>query len=209
MLWEFTDEDDTYPVDAFNVPLGGVVGAISDPLGKPVKDLGYSLSLPTVAMSNVVTGGAPSRNEWVALFGNGPNSTAGIAKLFVLFMDRGLDGWDGANDFVKIDTGFGVQRPPHALAGFPNGLGSPTAIDRDLNGTVDWVYAGDRLGNLYRFDLTDPNPDNWTSTRLFTASYDDGGDDHRTADSVPAAGHQASHRAGVPGGLRYRQLHRS
>ncbi len=176
VLWEFTDEDDTYPVDSMGNPLGGAVGAITDPLGDPVKDLGYSLSLPVVAMSNVDDGGSPAQKEWVALFGNGPNSTAGIAKLFVLFMDRGLNGWaDG--DFVKLDTGFGVPVPPHPLAGFPNGLGSPAAVDVDLNGTVDRVYAGDRLGNLFRFDLSDANPDNWTVTRVFTATYTTAGGD--------------------------------
>ncbi|MGD8415554.1 MAG: PilC/PilY family type IV pilus protein [Pseudomonadales bacterium] len=172
VLWEFTDEDDTYPVDGSGNPIGG--GSLLDPSGRPVKDLGVALSQPTITMSNVSDGGAPAQKEWVAVFGNGLNSTAGIAKLFVLFVDRGVDGWD-PGDVVKIDTGFGVPVSPAPLAGYPNGLGTPTAVDIDLNGTVDWVYAGDRLGNLYRFDLTDPNPDNWTSTRLFTASYTDGG----------------------------------
>jgi type IV pilus assembly protein PilY1 len=161
-------------VDDAGVPLGGAVGAITDPYGQPVKDLGMALSLPNVLMSNVSDGGTPAEKEWVAIFGNGPNSTAGIAKLFVLFMDKGLDGWDDAGDFVKINTGFGVPIAPAQKAGFPNGLGDPTAVDIDLNGTVDWVYAGDRLGNLFRFDLTDPNPDNWKSTRLFSATYFDG-----------------------------------
>jgi type IV pilus assembly protein PilY1 len=170
VLWEFTDEDDTYPVDGAGVPLGGAVGAITDPLGNPVKDLGYALSLPTVTMSNADNG---TERDWVAVFGNGANSTAGIAKLFVLSLDGGLDGW-GPSDFTKIDTGVGVPLAPDPLAGFPNGLGSATAVDVDLNGTVDWVFAGDRLGNLYRFDMTDVDPANWFSTRLFSAEYDDG-----------------------------------
>ena len=169
VLWEFTDEDDTYPVDGSGNPIGG--GALLDPDGRPVKDLGMSLTQPTITMSNVTD--SDSEKEWVAVFGNGLNSTAGIAKLFVLFVNRGLDGWQ-SGDFVKIDTGIGVAVSPALRAGYPNGLGTPTAVDVDLNGTVDWVYAGDRLGNLYRFDLTDPNPANWTSTRLFTADYVDG-----------------------------------
>jgi type IV pilus assembly protein PilY1 len=171
VLWEFTDEDDTYPLDADGDFLGGADGALLDPSGNPVRDLGYSLSLPTVAMSNAVDSG---QKEWVAIFGNGPNSTAGFARLFVLFVDRGIDGWGDPGDFVKVDTGFGVQTAPHPLAGYPNGLGTPTAVDIDLNGTVDFVYAGDRLGNLFRFDLRDPNPDNWFSARLFTAGYGEG-----------------------------------
>ena len=55
----------------------------------------------------------------------------------------------------------------------PNGLGTPALIDKDANGTVDLAYAGDLLGNVYRFDLSDSNPSNWTVTRLFTATYTD------------------------------------
>ncbi len=180
VLWEFTDEDDTYPI---NCPgqsesacpgnlLGG--GGMIDPYGRPLKDLGVAMSQPTITMSNATDSGSPARHEWVAVMGNGLNSTAGIAKLFVLFVNKGVDGW-GPGDVIKIDTGVGPATAPAPQAGYPNGLGTPTAVDVDLNGTVDWVYAGDRLGNLYRFDLSDSNPDNWTSTRLFTASYTDGG----------------------------------
>ena len=47
-------------------------------------------------------------------------------------------------------------------------------VDVDLNGTADRAYAGDQLGNMFRFDISDSDPDNWTVTRLFTATYDDG-----------------------------------
>jgi type IV pilus assembly protein PilY1 len=47
-------------------------------------------------------------------------------------------------------------------------------VDKDLNGTVDLAYAGDLLGNLWRFNLEDANPANWTATRIFTATYFDG-----------------------------------
>ncbi len=171
VLWEFTDDDDTYPEDVTGAPLGGALNAITDPAGAPVKDLGYALSLPTLTMSNQNSSG---EQDWVALFGNGPNSTAGIATLFVLFIDRGRNGW-APGDFVKISTGYGVPLPGEDLAGYPNGLGSPTAVDADLNGTVDYVYAGDRLGNLFRFDMTDSNPANWHAVRLFTATYDNAG----------------------------------
>ncbi|MEM1433015.1 MAG: PilC/PilY family type IV pilus protein, partial [Pseudomonadota bacterium] len=172
VLWEFTEADDTYPVAADGTPFGGAIDAVTDPDGLPVKDLGYALSLPTIAMSNVV--GGDGENEWIAIFGNGQNSTAGIAKLFALFVEAGIDGWaDG--DFVKIDTGFGVPiSDPPEWVGYPNGLGSPTVVDQDLNGTVDLVYAGDKLGNLYRFDLTSDDPDDWKAILLFTASYTDG-----------------------------------
>ena len=130
-------------------------------------------------MSNVKD--SDGENEWVAIFGNGQNSTAGIAKLFALFIDEGIDGWD-ADDVVKIDTGYGVPvTEPAEWVGYPNGLGSPTAVDADLNGTVDLVYAGDKLGNLYRFDLSSDDPDDWKAVLLFTATYGTGVDERRQA----------------------------
>jgi type IV pilus assembly protein PilY1 len=176
VLWEFTDDDDTYPVDQFGVPLGGAVGAIVDPLGQPIKDLGYAQTTPTIAMTNVDDGSG--EQKWAAITGNGYNSTSGIAKLFILFTEGGFGGWQNG-DFLKLDTGFGVPLAPAQNAGLPNGLGAPALVDKDLNGTVDLAYAGDLLGNLYRFDLSDPNPANWTSTRLFTATYFDGAVDVR------------------------------
>ncbi|HGJ9816459.1 TPA: PilC family type IV pilus tip adhesin, partial [Neisseria gonorrhoeae] len=47
------------------------------------------------------------------------------------------------------------------------GLSSPTLVDKDLDGTVDIAYAGDRGGNMYRFDLSDNNPSKWTVRTIF------------------------------------------
>ncbi|MEE2784309.1 MAG: PilC/PilY family type IV pilus protein [Pseudomonadota bacterium] len=171
-LWEFTDEDDTYPVGPNGSPVGGAVNALTDPMGDPVKDLGYALALPTVQMTNETDAGGDQ--EWAAIFGNGANSTSGIATLFVAFLERGIDDWTDSDDFVKISTGFGVPLPGEQLEGYPNALGTPAAVDADLNGTVDYIYAGDRLGNMFRFDLTSDNPDDWEAVRLFQATYDDG-----------------------------------
>ncbi|EOG1000616.1 PilC family type IV pilus tip adhesin, partial [Neisseria gonorrhoeae] len=46
--------------------------------------------------------------------------------------------------------------------GGKGGLSSPTLVDKDLDGTVDIAYAGDRGGNMYRFDLSNSNPDKWS-----------------------------------------------
>ncbi|HEZ2293095.1 TPA: pilus assembly/adherence protein PilC, partial [Neisseria meningitidis] len=43
------------------------------------------------------------------------------------------------------------------------GLSSPTLVDKDLDGTVDIAYAGDRGGNMYRFDLSGNNPTKWSA----------------------------------------------
>ncbi|HFA1235745.1 TPA: hypothetical protein WLG68_002172, partial [Neisseria gonorrhoeae] len=42
-----------------------------------------------------------------------------------------------------------------------------TLVDKDLDGTVDIAYAGDRGGNMYRFDLSGNNPNSWTVRTIF------------------------------------------
>ncbi|HGP7565670.1 TPA: PilC family type IV pilus tip adhesin, partial [Neisseria gonorrhoeae] len=47
------------------------------------------------------------------------------------------------------------------------GLSSPTLVDKDLDGTVDIAYAGDRGGNMYRFDLSNSDPGKWSVSTIF------------------------------------------
>ncbi|EMS3111696.1 pilus assembly/adherence protein PilC, partial [Neisseria gonorrhoeae] len=47
------------------------------------------------------------------------------------------------------------------------GLSSPTLVDKDLDGIVDIAYAGDRGGNMYRFDLSDNDPNKWSVSTIF------------------------------------------
>ncbi|HFC7884978.1 TPA: PilC family type IV pilus tip adhesin, partial [Neisseria meningitidis] len=53
------------------------------------------------------------------------------------------------------------------VPGGKGGLSSPTLVDKDLDGTVDIAYAGDRGGNMYRFDLSSQSPDQWTVRPIF------------------------------------------
>ncbi|HEZ6641489.1 TPA: pilus assembly/adherence protein PilC [Neisseria meningitidis] len=47
------------------------------------------------------------------------------------------------------------------------GLSSPTLVDKDLDGTVDIAYAGDRGGKMYRFDLSGQDPNQWSVRAIF------------------------------------------
>jgi type IV pilus assembly protein PilY1 len=104
-----------------------------------VNDLGYSYSRSAVVKSNDTTN-AP----WVVIFGNGYNSANGHAVLFILDPATG-------NQLLRIDTGVGDC----------NGLSTPVMVDVDYNDTVDYVYAGDLKGNLWKFDLTADDYTQW------------------------------------------------
>ena len=56
----------------------------------------------------------------------------------------------------------GTQIAKITVPGGKGGLSSPTLVDKDLDGTVDIAYAGDRGGNMYRFDLS-----NWSVRTIF------------------------------------------
>ncbi|GAA0693030.1 PilC/PilY family type IV pilus protein [Marinobacterium maritimum] len=110
-------------------------------------DLGYSFSRPAIVQ---LADGA-----WVAVFGNGYNSTeadgqassTGDAMLFIVDLKTG-------NLLYKLSTGIGVNEDP-TREGRPNGLATVTPIDLDGDHKVDYVYAGDLFGNLWRFNLKD------------------------------------------------------
>ncbi len=62
---------------------------------------------------------------------------------------------------------------PIAKIEVPNGKGglsSPTLVDKDLDGTIDIAYAGDRGGNMYRFDLSGNDPTKWSARAIFSGN---------------------------------------
>ena len=130
-------------------------------------DLGQAHDRVRIALSNAED--ARGDREWAAIFGSGDGIVAGEARLFVLFIDRGIDGWS-SGDFVEIPTG--VRTPGDGTEPpLSNGLGEPALVDRDLDGSTDLAYAGDMQGNLYRFDISGRDPSLWRAVRLFKAEY--------------------------------------
>jgi type IV pilus assembly protein PilY1 len=113
-------------------------------------DLGYQFGEPTVA--RVLSG----RNDsYVSIFGNGYASNDGKAALYVVDSKTG--------ELVKKLT---VTDPDGSTAS--NGLSAVTAFF-DANRRVTHVYAGDVLGNLWKFDLSSSNTNQWSSSLLFKA----------------------------------------
>jgi type IV pilus assembly protein PilY1 len=84
--------------------------------------------------------------SWAYIVGNGYESPGGTAALLVF---NALDG----SLIRAIDTGVGN-------ANFPNGLGAVAPV-YDGNRNIVAVYAGDRQGNLWKFDLGASNPADW------------------------------------------------
>ena len=111
-----------------------------EPTADPAaEDMGYVLGKPMIAKTN--------DGSWVVITGNGYNSNNETAVLYVIDLTTG-------KLLTKIDTGKGSSSST-------NGLTTPKGWDADNNGTVDYIYAGDLLGNMWKFDLSDVKPSKW------------------------------------------------
>jgi len=73
------------------------------------------------------------------------------------------------------DAGKNVSSAGKLLAKIPapngkGGLSTPTLVDTDFDGIVDIAYAGDRYGNMFRFDLRGKTPSEWSAQMIFQGS---------------------------------------
>lgn len=73
------------------------------------------------------------------------------------------------------DTGKNVSSAGNLLAKIPapngkGGLSTPTLVDTDFDGIVDIAYAGDRYGNMFRFDLSGETLSKWSAQMIFQGS---------------------------------------
>ncbi len=117
----------------------------SDPENKTVDpDMGYSFSQAYVVNSAA---------GYVVIFSNGYDSQNGEAVLYVLRLNS--DGSLASPTPTKIRTYAGDAGPNC------NGLSTPALIDVNLDGLVDFAFAGDLLGNMWKFDLRDSSTSNW------------------------------------------------
>ena len=131
--WEFTDADD--------------------------RDLGNSPGTPLIRrMAN---------GKWAVIVSGGYNnsaadgnaSTTGHGVIFILFTSgpTGASGtWTPNVDYIKLTTATGTVATP-------NGLAQPFSADINTDGIIDFLYAGDLLGNFWKFDVRDTAGTNWTN----------------------------------------------
>lgn len=106
-------------------------------------DLGYTYSEPSIVRLH--------NGKWAAIFGNGYNSANGSAVFYVVDLATG-----GLIKKLNTQATAGNGNPAYA-----NGLASVFPVDLDGDFIIDYAYAGDLYGNLWKFDLTSTDPNKW------------------------------------------------
>lgn len=116
----------------------GTANVLWESFGAADADVGFMLGRPSIAKMN--------DGSTAVIVGNGYNSTNGNAVLYIIDLATGAL-------IRKLDT----------LVGSDNGLSAPGLIDSDNDGDIDFIYAGDLKGNVWKFDVSSPNNTLWDS----------------------------------------------
>ena len=124
--------------------------------------LGLSYSLPKIVRT---------QPGWRVVFGNGVNSVGGKGSLFVVDVAGGSSGKPEGFKEVPI--------PAADITG--NGIVSVTPVDVDADDIIDFFYAGDMHGNIYRVDARGSDPASWPSYKVFENNL---GHDHAVANNI-------------------------
>lgn len=106
-------------------------------------NLGYTYSRPAIVkMAN---------GTWAAVFGSGYHTagTANTGRAYLYIVDI-----SNGTLIRRINTTVGTTADP-------NGLATPAVVDLNGDSIVDYAYAGDLFGNMWKFDLTSTNSANW------------------------------------------------
>lgn len=123
-----------------------------------LSDLGYTYARPSIVKL--------PNNEWGVVFGNGYHSANHEPVLYIRSLE---DGSEIAT--IKVGSAF------RGSAANTNGLSTPKTIDTDGDSIVDTIYAGDLYGNMWKFDVSNANTNQWD------VAYKDG--NGANANSVP------------------------
>ncbi|ENT0754794.1 pilus assembly/adherence protein PilC, partial [Neisseria gonorrhoeae] len=137
--------NENYPAAA---PLFDVKNGDNNGKNRVKVKLGYTVGTPQI--------GKTQNGKYAAFLASGYaakdiNSNDNKTALYVYDLGNTL-----GTPIAKID-----------VPGGKGGLSSPTLVDKDLDGIVDIAYAGDRGGNMYRFDLSNSDPNKWSAKAIF------------------------------------------
>jgi len=127
------------------------------PVGDTAIDMGYTYGKPIIAKTRALFNGA-----WVVMVGSGYNNPSGVGKLYFL---QASD----PTHYKMMSTGAGS-------AGSPAGLAHPAGYTQDFhNQLAEQIYAGDLLGNFWRFDVSDTTSDTHWSVGQYAQLIAPGG----------------------------------
>src|SRR5215467_2469417 len=131
-------------------------------------DMGLSFSEPEIVSTAA---------GWMVMVGNGYNSPNQKPVLY------GIEPQTGAI-LAKIDLCAAV--PVACNTAVANGLSSVAVVNSfgQVSAAANVAYAGDLQGNVWRVDISDPNPANWIVSVMFQATDPSGAPQPITA--VPA-----------------------
>ncbi|EMT8448457.1 pilus assembly/adherence protein PilC [Neisseria gonorrhoeae] len=137
--------NENYPAAA---PLFDVKNGDNNGKNRVKVELGYTVGTPQI--------GKTQNGKYAAFLASGYAakdivSSDNTTALYVYDLGNG-----GGSLIKKIEA-----------PGGKGGLSSPTLVDKDLDGIVDIAYAGDRGGNMYRFDLSDSDSSKWSVSTIF------------------------------------------
>jgi type IV pilus assembly protein PilY1 len=138
-----------FAIDVTDPTVIGTPGATDKVLwDKSYPELGVTTNKPVIARLN--------NGKWVAIAGYGYNNSTNKAGLLVIDLENG-------NVLKRLET----------TSGSPNGLGQVEGWDATGDGNMDWFFAGDIMGNIWKFDLSSADASAWnvaySGQPLFTA----------------------------------------
>ena len=116
--------------------------------------------------------------KWAVIFGNGFGSYNGDAGIFIMLVNATnpqttaptfyyLSTSNGSPCMSTTVSGSTVSNTLSTVSGTAagaNGIGYTASVDLDGDHVIDYIYAGDVQGNLWRFDVTSSSPSNWAVT---------------------------------------------
>ncbi|MDO8699945.1 MAG: PilC/PilY family type IV pilus protein [Rhodoferax sp.] len=174
-------ESDAYLNSSWKQVVVGTMGAggktvyaldVTDPLALGASKVLWEINASSTGFANLgyslsdVQTGALINDTWAALFGNGYESTSGTASLMVVNLQTGAL-------IRELQTPAATGGPWSATVSgtttnYKNGLSGVRLVRDSSEQRVVGAYAGDLRGNVWRFDLSDPTPSNWTVTQMFS-----------------------------------------
>jgi len=141
-----------------------------DAVGSSYNEMGQSWSTPNIGKISCQIG-APNcvgGERWVAFIGGGYDTnqdnnpvTAADSKGRAVYVVDVIDG-SLVRRFSYSDSGYSSM-----TYSIPSDI---ARVDTDGNGKIDRLYVGDMGGRMWRFDISNPNPANWSGRIIFQSN---------------------------------------